>query len=62
MAEFPLLEETARFWQGRTSRQVTVEDARQMVETVAGFFRTLQRWSDTADGRQSKPDADEEAA
>jgi uncharacterized protein len=38
----PLLEETIRFWQPRTSRQLTPEDARQMVENVTGFFTVLK--------------------
>ena len=37
MERLPLLEETIRFWQPRVSRQLTDEDARQMVENVTGF-------------------------
>lgn len=40
-----LLEETVAFWQPRSSRQLTGEDARQAVENVTGFFATLQRWA-----------------
>jgi hypothetical protein len=32
MERLPLLEETIRFWQPRTWRPLTPEDARQMVE------------------------------
>jgi hypothetical protein len=56
------LKETVRFWQPRTSRPLTPEDARQMVENVTGFFTTLQRWSAAADTRRSEAEADREAA
>jgi hypothetical protein len=62
MVRLPLLEETIRFWQPRSSRQLTAEDARQMVENVTGFFTTLQGWSAAADTRQVQPEADREAA
>jgi hypothetical protein len=62
MERLPLLEETIRFWQPRTSRPLTPEDARQMVENVTGFFTILQGWSAPAEARQSEPEADREAA
>jgi hypothetical protein len=62
MERLPLLEETIRFWQPRTSRPLTAEDARQMVENVTGFFTILQSWSVAADTRPSEPEADREAA
>jgi hypothetical protein len=40
-----LLEDTRAFWQSRTSRVLALEDARQAVENVTGFFATLQRWA-----------------
>ena len=39
------LEDTQEFWQARTSRVLTLEDARQAVENVTGFFTTLERWA-----------------
>ena len=62
MEPLPLLEETIRFWQPRTSRLLTPEDARQMVENVTGFFTILEGWSVAADARPSEPEADREAA
>ena len=62
MERLPLLEETIQFWQQRTSRPLTHEDARLMVENVTGFFTTLQRWSAASDARPSEPKADREAA
>jgi hypothetical protein len=56
------LEETLQFWRQRTSRTLTHEDARQMVENVTGFFTTLQRWSAEADACRSEPEGDREAA
>ena len=62
MERLPLLEETIRFWQPRSSRTLTAEDARQMVENVTGFFSTLQRWSAAADTCRTESEADREAA
>jgi hypothetical protein len=42
-----LIEQTRQFWQPRTSRLLTQEDARQMVANVTGFFATLQEWAAT---------------
>jgi hypothetical protein len=38
------LDQTVTFWQPRTSRKLTREDARQIVENVNGFFRILLEW------------------
>ena len=62
MEPLPLLEETIRFWQPRTSRPLTPEDARQMVENVTGFFTVLKSWSVAADTCPSESEADREAA
>ena len=62
MERLALLEETIRVWQPRVSRQLTAEDARQMVENVTGFFTTLHAWSAAAGTRQSEPESDKEAA
>jgi ATP/maltotriose-dependent transcriptional regulator MalT len=62
MEPLPLLEETIQFWHQRSSRPLTHEDARQMVENVSGFFTTLQRWSAAADARKSEPAGAREAA
>jgi hypothetical protein len=40
-----LLEDTRIFWQARTSRMLTQEDARQAVENMSGFIGTLLRWA-----------------
>jgi hypothetical protein len=62
MEKLPLIEETIQLWQPRTSRPLTGEDARQMLENVVGFFTTLQGWSAAAGTRQVEPEADREAA
>ena len=62
MKKLPLIEETIQLWQPRTSRPLTGEDARQMLENVVGFFTTLQGWSATAESRQVEPEAGREAA
>lgn len=33
------------FWADRRGHALTREDARQMVENIAGFFALLDRWS-----------------
>ncbi len=37
---------TLAVWQPRTSRVLTPEDARQIVENMVGFFRTLREWAE----------------
>ncbi|HKA09975.1 MAG TPA: hypothetical protein VKI99_05840 [Candidatus Dormibacteraeota bacterium] len=39
-----LLDLTITFWQPRDERELTEEDARQIVENLVGFLRTLVRW------------------
>jgi hypothetical protein len=48
-----LLDATLAVWQPRTDRELTKEDARQIVENVVGFFDVLARWS-VADVRQDR--------
>lgn len=40
----PLIEETLEFWQPRAKRTLTREDAREIIQNVAGFFSILQEW------------------
>jgi hypothetical protein len=40
-----LIHRTRRVWQPRTGRNITEEDARQIVENVTGFFAILAGWS-----------------
>jgi hypothetical protein len=40
-----LLDATLAVWQPRADRNLTKEDARQIVENVVGFFDVLARWS-----------------
>jgi hypothetical protein len=39
-----LLDETIAIWQPRTSRRLTREDARQIIENMTGFFNVLREW------------------
>jgi hypothetical protein len=48
------VELTLLFWQRRTSKNVGAEDAREMIEAIAGFFSQLEAW----DVRQGNPEAD----
>lgn len=38
------LDKTIAFWQPRTTRALTREDARQIIENTTGFFRVLAEW------------------
>ena len=40
-----LIEQTHRVWQPRVARNLTDEDARQIAESVTGFFAILAEWS-----------------
>ena len=43
-----LIEQTYKVWQPRIERNLTDEDARQIVENVTGFFAILAEWSRAA--------------
>ena len=40
-----LLEETRAFWQARSSRELSREDAREIIENLTGYFSVLSEWS-----------------
>lgn len=42
-----LIDRTLEVWQPRLGRDLSREDARQIVENVTGFFRLLIEWSRT---------------
>lgn len=42
------LDRTIAFWQGRASRDLNREDARQIVENLTGFLRILSDWDSPA--------------
>src|SRR5262249_13846820 len=48
-----LNERTLDFWQARTSRELTEEDAREIVANVSGFFRLLAEWDRKAQRKES---------
>jgi hypothetical protein len=60
-------EDTLAFWQPRSSKKLSREDAREMIENLTGFFRVLSSWdeiessqpvrsaSDTSEERSSIP-------
>ena len=49
------LDKTVAFWQPRTARKLTREDARQMIENISGFFRVLAEWDAKAGARAAQP-------
>lgn len=40
-----LIDRTIELWQPRLRRELSHEDARQIVENVTGFFSLLSQWS-----------------
>ena len=42
------LDKTIAFWQPRTSRRLTREDARQIIENAVGFIHVLAEWDTKA--------------
>jgi len=38
------IQETIDFWEKKTGKKFSREDARQMIENVSGYFNTLHRW------------------
>lgn len=40
-----LIDQTIALWQSRLQRDLSREDARQIVENVTGFFHILSEWS-----------------
>jgi hypothetical protein len=53
------LNKTLAAWQPRASRELTREDARQIVENVTGFFKTLLEWDATLNDEATTVAADE---
>lgn len=49
------LDETRRFWQKRTERPLSLEDARQIAANVAGVFQVLAQWAEAEDRRHPNP-------
>lgn len=47
--EETFFDQTLKVWQPRTCRQLSPEDARQIVENVTGFFDLLLKWETSDD-------------
>ena len=39
-----IIEQTLNFWGKRTGKDLSREDAREMVVNVSGFFQVLAKW------------------
>ncbi len=57
MGDTSLLEQTRAFWQARTARQLTLEDARQITENLTGFFKLLVAWGARQNGAKGSQEA-----
>jgi hypothetical protein len=53
MNHLTLLEDAIQFWQPTASRRLTLEDARQAIEHIDGFFSTLQRWASASEAAEA---------
>jgi hypothetical protein len=49
-----IIEQTIDFWRKRAGREVSSEDARQMVANVSGFFKVLAEWERKARGEDEE--------
>ncbi len=47
------IDQTLELWQQRSTRVLTREDARQIIDNTTGFFRTLLEW-ETAERNSTK--------
>ncbi len=54
-AEDQLLDRTLQVWQPRADRELSHEDARQIVTHFIGFFRILAKWK-AAEPREEEKD------
>ncbi len=43
-----LIDTTIELWRRRLRRNLSRDDARQIVENVAGFFNVLNEWAESA--------------
>jgi hypothetical protein len=50
------LDGTLQFWRPRLSEELTREDARQIVDNIAGFFSILAEWAVAEDARRTIDD------
>jgi hypothetical protein len=57
-----LIDQTVALWEPRLQRNLSREDARQIVENITGFFNILAEWSRAEmptpandNGRQAEP-------
>jgi len=46
-----LLDQTKWFWQARTGKPISDEDAREIIENMTRFFKILMEWDEKAKGR-----------
>ena len=56
-----LVEDARRVFQKRTTRTLTNEDARQMLENLVGYFTVLHEWDRARSGRPPDGSADSNA-
>lgn len=49
------LEHTRRFWQERTDRVLSIEDARQIATNVTSLFQLLAKWATSPDQQKATP-------
>lgn len=58
-ANSPLIDSAMKFWQPRSQRPLSREDAREIVENITGFFSILLEWeAQDREGRAAASDAE----
>jgi hypothetical protein len=60
--DLEFLDKTVAFWQPRTTRRLTREDARQIIENATGFIRVLAEWDAKAGAAQPSASTSPEAS
>jgi len=53
-ANSPLIDSAIRFWQPRSPRPLSREDAREIVENITGFFSVLLEWEEQDRAQRQK--------
>jgi len=53
------IQETIDFWEKRTGKTFTREDARQMIENAAGYFNILNEWDKREKAKERKKEKNE---
>jgi len=51
-----LLDQTKQFWQARTGKPISDEDARGIIENMTRLFKILMEWQEKENNQTSSPE------